>query len=93
MKRMDPVADVRMLTDAGHPIAKLRNPLTATWVTLTPPFEYETMAETEGLLTRFAAFCVAGWNLARLDPQEIDGRFGWNHEPDEAAFLDRVMHG
>lgn len=93
MRRMDPVTETRMLADEGHPIAALRNPLTATWVKLVPPFDYENLAEREGLLTRFTAFCLAGWELAHLDPQEIDGRFGWNHEPDDAAFTDRVTHG
>jgi len=88
--RLDVITDVRYLDEPGYPVAALRNPVTRTWVSLSPPFAWQDLAEREGLLTRFAAWCMAGWNLARLDPQEIDARFGWNCEPDEAAFAERT---
>ena len=58
------------------PLTTLRNPVTATRVAIWPAFA-GTDDEVISFAGRFAAYCEAGWNLGRLDPQEIRTGAGW----------------
>jgi hypothetical protein len=69
------LTDLRLFRDGEDvTIGEARNPVTRTWVTLSPRVP---VAEMDEFKKRFAAFCVAGWNLGHLDPQWIDAPFGW----------------
>lgn len=74
---VDPWRDAEY--DATGPLRalKVRNPITRTWVTLTPPPVVDEPGAPEALAASFGAYCEAGWSLGHLDPHEIAAPFGW----------------
>lgn len=58
-------------------VSELPNPITRTVVRLNPPVHIENDAQFDYFQAQFKAYCVAAWNLARMDPRHIDAPYNW----------------